>query len=368
MEHYIGVHGTAWRSIGLVVNSDHAILAVSTGKPIHLHEHSDNENYTSLQTLILELLDEANYSPMDKGIKRICVVCPGVRTEHDIIRLKEILCAGGWAGIHHVITDDSIAALNQDDPSVRGIKDTITGRVVTFGIKEKADIVAENIKLSSRSTSFDLVINNKRTIHVTTKLIGGHNVYNILASVAALIESGIGLNVFEKALNEAEPVPGRLELVTDKIPFQIFIDYAHTPDALENVLKCLKDLSENKLICVFGCGGDRDKTKRPVMGKIASEICDRVIITSDNPRTEDPQEIINEIEKGVFKNADYSIILDRKKAIFEAIDKANEKDIVIIAGKGHEDYQIIGDKVLEFDEKGIQLKDLAELVADALEM
>ncbi len=256
---------------------------------------------------------------------------------------------------------NSIAVLNQDDQSVRSIKSAITGRVVTFGIKERADIIARNIKLSSDGTSFDLIIDNAGSLHVETKLIGEHNVYNILASVAALVDSGIDLSVFEKALNEAVSVPGRLELVTDKTPFRIFVDYAHTPDALENVLKCLKDLSENRLMCVFGCGGDRDKTKRPVMGEIASRICDKVIITSDNPRTEDPRQIINQIEKGVLKGADYSIILDRKKAIFEAIDKAKEKDIIVIAGKGHEDYQIIGDKVLEFDDKKVALEILKEL-------
>jgi UDP-N-acetylmuramoyl-L-alanyl-D-glutamate--2,6-diaminopimelate ligase len=183
--------------------------------------------------------------------------------------------------------------------------------------------------------------------------IGEHNIYNMLAASAALLNDGIGLDEIKSGLEAARPVPGRLDAVGSAAPFRVFVDYAHTPNALENVLRCTRFLAKDRLICVFGCGGDRDRTKRPVMGKIATDICDRVILTSDNPRTEDPGSILRQIEKGVLNKSNYSIISQRREAIAEALKAAKDGDIVVIAGKGHEDYQIIGDKVLHFDDKEV---------------
>ncbi|MBU1894343.1 MAG: UDP-N-acetylmuramoyl-L-alanyl-D-glutamate--2,6-diaminopimelate ligase, partial [Candidatus Omnitrophica bacterium] len=155
------------------------------------------------------------------------------------------------------------------------------------------------------------------------------------------------------ALESFVEVPGRLEYVPSKAPFKVFVDYAHTPDALKNLLETLRLLTKRQLICVFGCGGNRDKSKRPLMGQIASKFCDKVILTNDNPRMEEPDEILKDIEKGMVKGSEYSIISQREDAIGVAINLAEPGDIVVIAGKGHENYQIIGSRVIPFDDREV---------------
>ncbi|MGB3057890.1 MAG: UDP-N-acetylmuramyl-tripeptide synthetase, partial [Candidatus Omnitrophota bacterium] len=182
-------------------------------------------------------------------------------------------------------------------------------------------------------------------------LLGIHNVYNMLAAAAALSKRGLDIGDIKKGLENPPAVPGRMEPVGERAPFKIFVDYAHTPDALENVLSCVRPIAEKRLVCVFGCGGDRDKTKRPVMGELASRYCDYVILTNDNPRTEAPADIVRQIEKGMLEKTKYCIILQRREAIRKAIEMSGEGDVILIAGKGHEDYQIIGDEVIHFDDK-----------------
>ncbi|MFH1552609.1 MAG: UDP-N-acetylmuramoyl-L-alanyl-D-glutamate--2,6-diaminopimelate ligase [Candidatus Omnitrophota bacterium] len=257
---------------------------------------------------------------------------------------------------------DGTGVLNQDDSMVISLAKTIDfPKLVTFGMTDNADVRARNVRLSIEGIEFDLVAGKLGSTRVCSRLIGKHNVYNILAAVAALYDSGLSLDEIREGLEKATAVPGRLDAVRAQAPFKVFVDYAHTPDALENVLLCLGSLAAGKLICVFGCGGDRDRTKRPVMGKIATGICDRVILTSDNPRTEDPQEILRQIEKGVLNKNNYSIIKRRQDAIRESLKTAGEGDIVIIAGKGHEDYQIIGDCRTHFDDKETAGEVLREL-------
>ena len=254
------------------------------------------------------------------------------------------------------------AVLNLDDPMVSGLRKTIDfPRLVTFAIEETADVRAENIRLSIDGAEFDLVAGKLGSARVRTGLIGKHNVYNILAATAALLNSGLSIEEIKEGLESAPPVPGRLDAVRTGAPFKVFVDYAHTPNALENVLRCLRPLTSGSLICVFGCGGDRDKTKRPAMGKIAAETCDRVILTSDNPRTEDAIEILSQIEKGVLDKNNYSIIKQREDAIRESLKAAGKGDIVVIAGKGHEDYQVIGKRTIHFDDKEVAVEILKEL-------
>ena len=215
--------------------------------------------------------------------------------------------------------------------------------------------------MTTSGTKFSLKLRKDISVDVETSFIGRHNVYNILAAVAAVIDEEVSLDSILSAIKQAKAPPGRLEPVVLNDSFSIFVDYAHTPNALENVLLCLKQLTKRELICVFGCGGDRDKTKRPVMGKIASDICDKIILTSDNPRSESPMNIISEIEKGILDTKKYSVIEDREKAIQEAIKIAHPGDIIIIAGKGHEDYQILGEKKIHFDDKEVALKALKKV-------
>ncbi|NQU73797.1 MAG: UDP-N-acetylmuramoyl-L-alanyl-D-glutamate--2,6-diaminopimelate ligase, partial [Candidatus Omnitrophica bacterium] len=182
-------------------------------------------------------------------------------------------------------------------------------------------------------------------------------VYNILAAICCALSEGVPIEVIRGVISDFKGVEGRLEAVNSNRGFKVFIDYAHTDNALENVLNTLRGVTKNKVIVVFGCGGDRDRSKRPRMGKIASRLADYVIITSDNPRSESPLAIANEIEKGIDRSfKDYKIIPDRFKAIGEAIKRARLGDIVLIAGKGHEKYQVVRDKILPFSDKAIVQK------------
>lgn len=191
----------------------------------------------------------------------------------------------------------------------------------------------------------------KIKIDFPTKLKGKFNKHNLQSAYASALALNIPESIIKKALSEANPPKGRFEPIDTKAPFEIIIDYAHTPDGLDNILKTAKEMTPHKLICVFGAGGDRDRKKRPEMGEKVSKWADIIIITSDNPRTEDPSQIIRDILQGVTKNT--TIEPDREKAIHLAIKMAKEKDIIVIAGKGHEDYQILKDKTIPFDDAKI---------------
>lgn len=250
------------------------------------------------------------------------------------------------------LKEGGTGVLNIDDLRLRNVRGGLcVDGLVTFGTSEEADVKASNIRLCAESCGFDLVIGGRKAIHVRSPLLGMHNVYNMLAAAAALSKRGLDIGDIKKGLENPPAVPGRMEPVGERAPFKIFVDYAHTPDALENVLSCVRPIAEKRLVCVFGCGGDRDKTKRPVMGELASRYCDYVILTNDNPRTEAPADIVRQIEKGMLEKTKYCIILQRREAIRKAIEMSGEGDVILIAGKGHEDYQIIGDEVIHFDDK-----------------
>lgn len=220
--------------------------------------------------------------------------------------------------------------------------------VVTYGMGTRADFRASNYRPEFSGTSYQLDARGKSYL-VRVPLIGRFNVANSLAALAAAHSLGISLREAILNLAKSPQVPGRLEAVQAKRQFQVFVDYAHTPDALLNVLKTLRELSPRKLIVVFGCGGDRDRQKRPLMAQAADQNADFSIITSDNPRKEDPDAIIAEVEKG-FRSDRYEKITDRAQAIARAISLAQPRDIVLIAGKGHETYQEFADNTIPFDD------------------
>ncbi|MCC5912550.1 MAG: UDP-N-acetylmuramoyl-L-alanyl-D-glutamate--2,6-diaminopimelate ligase [Clostridiaceae bacterium] len=249
--------------------------------------------------------------------------------------------------------------INIDDENGKIIAKEISGLevpVLTYGIQEKADIFANNISLNMKSVAFD-VITPKCKEHITLAIPGMFTVYNALAAIAACYSIGIDIKDIKKGLQEIKGVAGRLETVDEFEDFAVLVDYAHTPDALENVLKAVKYFTKNKLITIFGCGGDRDQSKRPIMGEISGKYSDLSIVTSDNPRTEDPNHIISMVEEGIRKTeGQYNIIENRKEAIRYALKKAVKGDIILIAGKGHETYQIIGDQVFDFDDKKVSIE------------
>jgi UDP-N-acetylmuramoyl-L-alanyl-D-glutamate--2,6-diaminopimelate ligase len=243
-----------------------------------------------------------------------------------------------------------VAIINIDDRYGQKLVAKIDNRVsvVTFGTGLKADFRASNYRMEFGGASYQLDAHGKSYL-VRVPLIGRFNVANSLAALAAANGLGIGLREAVLSLAKSPQVPGRLEMVPAKRQFRVFVDYAHTPDALLNVLKTLRELDPRRLIAVFGCGGNRDREKRPLMGQVVDQNVDYAIITSDNPRKEDPDKIIAEIEKG-FRGNHFEKITDRAAAISRAIELAQPRDIVLIAGKGHENYQEFADHTVPFED------------------
>jgi UDP-N-acetylmuramoyl-L-alanyl-D-glutamate--2,6-diaminopimelate ligase len=256
--------------------------------------------------------------------------------------------------------EDRKAVINVDDPYGQQLvarfgKDL---SIITYGMGARADFRASDFKVEMNGTSYRLDAKDKSYL-VRLPLIGRFNIYNSLAALAAARAVGLDVRTAVQALAKAPQIPGRLEAVPAKRKFQVFVDYAHTDDALLNVVKTCRDLNPNRLILVFGCGGNRDKTKRPLMGAVADQYADYAFITSDNPRKEDPEAIVRDVEAG-FKHKNYEKIVDRKEAITRAIAMAQPRDIVLIAGKGHEKYQEFSDHIVPFDDVEIAGRALEE--------
>ena len=244
------------------------------------------------------------------------------------------------------------AVINADDEYASKFMDVIspTVNVYTYGVKMAADVRASEIKFNHDGASFVCSVKGKE-YNVKLKMNGMFSIYNILAALTTALALGMNIENSIKALESIGGVAGRFEIVITKPT--VIVDYAHTPDGLINVLKTARDItpSAGKLICVFGCGGDRDATKRPKMGAIAEELADKVIVTSDNPRTEDPQQIITDILSGFKKVNDVIVEPDRELAIKEAYKIAQPNDVILVAGKGHEDYQILAHETIHFDDR-----------------
>lgn len=254
------------------------------------------------------------------------------------------------------------AVVNADDQHTAAIMQGIDLPVTTFGIREEADIRAADIDITTRGVQFDLNFPGGVT-RMNIPIPGLFSVFNAIGAVAVALAMGISMEHIKPGLEDMQSVSGRLEpLPTAELGFSVFVDYAHTPDALENVLKTIHGFAPGKVITVFGCGGDRDRAKRPIMGEVAGRYSDQLIITSDNPRSENPFEILESIEEGAKKSGcPYVVIEQRKEAIWHALQIAKENDIIMVAGKGHENYQEINGVRFHFDDKEIVLELLEEL-------
>ncbi len=251
------------------------------------------------------------------------------------------------------LDNNASAIVNIDDKAGEKILKLNHFYKISYAIENKnARLCAKIKKLSAKCNYFDLTFDNQH-ISVNSPYIGKHNIYNLLGAIGVVLSTGKTLKEISSALINLPVIPGRLERVETNKEFQIFVDYAHTDDGLKNVLSAIKPFVANKLIIVFGCGGDRDKSKRPRMAKIAEIFADIIIVTNDNPRTEDPKLIINDILTGFSNEKRKNIIIetDRNLAIKHAIESAEKGDIILIAGKGHEDYQIIGTEKIKFDDR-----------------
>ena len=245
------------------------------------------------------------------------------------------------------------ACVNADDAWAKFMVEKASCPVISFSAESNdANLTANDLRLSSEGVRFAAVYNNE--IAMTKLKIPGHfSVLNALGVMAVGLSLGLSLADCADAMTDAQGVKGRLELVPTDGDYSIIIDYSHKPDALEKVLKILRPITKGRLMCLFGCGGDRDKLKRPIMGKISEELADISIVTSDNPRTEDPMTIINEITAGMSRKNSHKVICDREEAIRWAIDNAVSGDVILLAGKGHEDYQVVGHEKRHMDEREI---------------
>ncbi len=243
------------------------------------------------------------------------------------------------------------AVMNIDDPAIRDFIITAPVTMLSYSTRGFADACLSEYSESIDGLTLTISLPGKK-IPIVTPLIGMFNASNILAAALSGYAAGIPHRAIKEGIERVKGVPGRLERVANDRGISVFVDYAHTPDAIKNVLSLLGGLKKGKLIAVFGCGGNRDAAKRPIMGALASRLADEVIITSDNPRNEDPARIIADIARGV-EGKRYRIIEDRREAIFESIRTARPDDVVLVAGKGHEDYQIVGDTILHFSDREV---------------
>ena len=253
------------------------------------------------------------------------------------------------------------AAVNVDDPYGPKLRIEPATNLLRYGLKAEADVRAANISATADGLSFDLHLPG-RTIAARSELVGLINVYNILAAASAGLACGLDAEAIVAGIGECRAVPGRFERVDRGQPFTVVVDYAHTDDALRNVIRAARDLSPRRLITLFGCGGDRDRTKRPLMGAAAAELSDFVVLTSDNPRSEDPIAILNDAMVGLQRhNTPYVVEPDRQTGIRKALEEAAAGDFVLIAGKGHEDYQILKDRTIHFDDREVAAEILESL-------
>jgi UDP-N-acetylmuramoyl-L-alanyl-D-glutamate--2,6-diaminopimelate ligase len=256
------------------------------------------------------------------------------------------------------------AVVNTDDPAAPAMLAVSACRRITYGVQSAADLTAAAISVRARGASFT-VKGPFGDLPLDLKITGIFNVYNVLAAVGAALAEGISADIVKQALEEFASVPGRFELVDAGQKFAVIVDYAHTPDSLENVLRTARQFATRRIIVVFGCGGDRDRTKRPIMGRIAMDLGDIVIATSDNPRSEEPAAILAEIEVGLKEKQTpakgYEIIVDRRAAIAHALRFAAPDDVVVIAGKGHETYQVLKDKTIDFDDRAVAREIIKEM-------
>ena len=273
------------------------------------------------------------------------------QTFDEYLKAKKILFDG--------LSADSFAIVNSDDASWNEIISDCKAKIVTYGMADNSDYQIKNIRYDLNGTDFTISNNNTEYI-INTSLIGTFNAYNATSAFATAHSLGIDANKIVDGIKSSLQVPGRFE-VLGKGKKKVIVDYSHTADSLEKALQAVREIvkDKNQIVTVFGCGGDRDKTKRPVMGKVASEMSDKVFITSDNPRTEKPYEIIKDIIKGISTN-NYEIEENREEAIIKAIQSSHDDAVILIAGKGHENYQEINGVRNHFSDQEIALKYLAE--------
>lgn len=263
---------------------------------------------------------------------------------------------------------NKVAVLNADDSSLSFLAERTKVPVITYGVVCDADFGAKNISFTRDGTSFDLRVRGRPERRISIVTPGLFSVYNALAAIAVATNEGLSLSQVADTLAVTPSVPGRFQPVRAGQAFEIVVDYAHTPDGLENILVTARQFAAGRVIVVFGCGGDRDRRKRPLMGEVAGRLADLAIVTSDNPRSEDPEQINADILVGMPDRSRVLVIPSRAEAIFAAVRMAVAGDVVVIAGKGHETYQIFCDRTIHFDDREVAKQALEALKNDGMEV
>ncbi|WP_447969313.1 UDP-N-acetylmuramoyl-L-alanyl-D-glutamate--2,6-diaminopimelate ligase [Nitrospira sp. M1] len=354
-----GVVGT----VGYFIGSDFYPASHTTPGAVQLQALLGNMTQAGLDAAILEVSSHALALGRVAGCEFDVAVFTNLTQDHldfhgdmeTYFEAKQLLFSEFLTPIRK--TNSKKAVVNVDDKWGAKLVQRCQAPVWTYGIRLDADIRARDVDFSLDGTQFQ-VTTPRGALGIRSQLVGEHNVYNVLAAIGVGLEMGMSVNAIESAIASVENVPGRFERIDRGQDFTVIVDYAHTEDALLRVLLAAQSLKKAKIITVFGCGGDRDTGKRPKMGQVAVRHSDLAILTSDNPRTEDPMKILQDIEAGIFKipqpmRSDYRMIPDRREAIEAAIAAAETHDIVLIAGKGHEDYQIVGTNRLDFDDRQV---------------
>ena len=364
--HKVGVIGTVHIMIG------------DTSYPIH----NPTPDVVDLQHILYQMVQEnVEYCVMEvsshalalgrvSGVEFDTAVFTNLTQDHlDFHKTFENYLAAKCKLFEQVSASDQVkdnkgAVINIDDSYGHRVMEKTTAPTITYSTLGKGTLNASDVHMSTKNSQY--TVNYKgESYPVSMNTTGLFNVYNTLAAIGACLQEGISMEAIDTALKTFSSVPGRFELIEEGQDFAVVVDYAHTPDGLQNILETAKAIKENRIIIVFGCGGDRDATKRPIMGRIAAEYGDKIYVTSDNPRTEDPVQIVKDVEVGVKEalrdGTSYEVIVDRREAINHAIHDAKAGDIVIIAGKGHENYQILKNETIHFDDREEARKALKEI-------
>jgi UDP-N-acetylmuramoyl-L-alanyl-D-glutamate--2,6-diaminopimelate ligase len=343
-------------TIDYVIGNEKYMATHTTPESLELNELLGRMVEHNCRSVAMEVSSHALHQHRVEGIDFKVAVFTNLTQDHLDYHntMEEYFTAK--AILFRELSSSSWAVVNLDDPYGHRLLGETRAKTLTYAISGQADVVAGSMSLSMRGTKVEILHRGERTV-IDSPLIGRFNVSNILAAFGAGVALGLEKGSIQKAVQNVARVNGRFEPILSRQGWTVIIDYAHTPDALQKTLTAISDISEGKaggkIITVFGCGGNRDRTKRPKMGRIATELSDITIITSDNPRNEDPEQIIRETAAGTMPNRTTITEVDRERAIVEALGRAHPGDVVLIAGKGHEDYQIVGDRKIHFSDREV---------------
>jgi UDP-N-acetylmuramoyl-L-alanyl-D-glutamate--2,6-diaminopimelate ligase len=346
--HRTGLMGTLEYSDGEVAEP-----ADLTTPPAPILAHwLERMTVTGCSHAVLEVSSHALAQARIEGIELNAACVTNVRRDHLDFHNTLANYRRAKAQIFKHLAADGFAVLNADDPVAAGFVDLVDGPALTVGMKSPAEVTAQLIDRDKSEQTF-LLSAGSDTVPIRTRMIGDHHIANCLVAAAVGLVYGIDLADIARGIERVEQVPGRMERIECGQPFGVFVDYAHTPDALELSLATLREVTGGRLICVFGAGGGRDREKRPLMGRVVESSADEAIVTDDNPRSEDPQRIHRDVVRGFKWPSAARVIPDRAEAITFALSQAEAGDCVLIAGKGHEEYQIVGKRRYPFDDRRV---------------